>query len=94
MLTPINANTNDPIMWTLTQTGAWFSTTPSAGTSPQAFLITPGGFATGMPAIYTGSIIVTVTDPAETLGSPQRIDLTLRVIDTPLHDVYLPLIDR
>jgi len=93
-LTPIDVNTHDPITWTLTQTGAWFTATPSLGTSPQAFQITPGGFVTSTPTIYTGSITISVTDPIETLGSPHRIDLTLRVIDTPLYDVYLPLIQR
>ncbi len=93
-LSPIDVNTNDPITWTLTQTGAWFTALPSAGTSPQSFQITPGGFVTNTPAVYTGSITVTVTDPAATLGSPYRIDLTLHVIDTPLRDVYLPLIVR
>jgi uncharacterized protein YkwD len=93
-LTPIDANTNDPITWTLTQAGTWFTATPSTGTWPQVFQITPGGFSISTPVTYTGSITITVTDPAETLGSPQRIDLTLRVIDTPLHDVYLPLVKR
>jgi uncharacterized protein YkwD len=93
-LTPSDVNTNDPITWTLTQTGAWFNVAPANGTWPQAFQITPGGFVTDTPAVYTGSITVTVTDPIETLGSPQRIDLILRVIDTPLYDVYLPLIQR
>jgi uncharacterized protein YkwD len=93
-LTPIDVNTHDPITWTLTQTGAWFTAAPSTGTWPQAFQITLGSFVTNTIGIYTGSITVTVTDPAETLGSPQRIDVTLRVIDTPLYDVYLPLIQR
>jgi uncharacterized protein YkwD len=93
-LTPVDVNTNDPITWTLTKTGAWFTATPPTGTSPQSFQITPSSFVTNTPAIYTGSLTVTVTDPAGTLGSPQRIDLALRVIDTPLYDVYLPLIKR
>jgi uncharacterized protein YkwD len=93
-LTPIDVNTNDPITWTLTQAGAWFTASPMAGTSPQSFQITPSGFVTGTPVVYTGTITVTVTNPIETLGSPQRIDLTLRVINTPLHDIYLPLIKR
>ena len=93
-LTPIDVNTNDPIMWTLTQTGAWFSSTPSAGTSPQSFEFTPGGFDTTTPMTYTGSLTVTVSDPPGVLDSPHKIDLILRVIDAPLYDVYLPLILR
>jgi uncharacterized protein YkwD len=93
-LTPIDVNTNDPITWTLTKTGTWFNVAPASGTWPQALQITPGSFITSTAITYTGSITVTVTDPIETLGSPQRIDLVLRVIDTPLYDVYLPLIQR
>lgn len=93
-LTPADVSTFSPLTWTLTQAGAWFSSVPASGTSPQSFQITPGGFATGAPAVYPGSLTVTVSDPAGTLGSPHRIDLTLHVIDTPLYEVYLPLINR
>jgi uncharacterized protein YkwD len=93
-LTPMDVNTNDPITWTLTQTGTWFNALPSSGTSPQSFQITPGGFVTDTPAVYTGIITVTVSDPSDTIGSPHRIDLTLHVINTPLAEVYLPLVRR
>ncbi len=87
-------STYGPISWTLAKTGSWFSASPSSGTSPQSFQITPGSFATGTPVTYTGSLTVTVTDPAGTLGSPHRIDLTLRVIAAPLYAVYLPSLSR
>jgi uncharacterized protein YkwD len=93
-LTPADVHTHSLIAWTLTKTGAWFTAAPSSGTSPQPFQITPGGFGTSAPAVYTGVLTVTVTDPAETLGSPHRIDLTLSVIDTPLYQVYVPLVRR
>ncbi len=93
-LTPTAVGTLDPLTWMLTQTGTWFSVAPVSGTSPQAFQITPGGFVTDTPAVYTGVITVTVSDPPGTIGSPQRIDLTLRVIDTPLSVIYLPLVRR
>ncbi len=93
-LTPIDVGTKGPIMWTLTQTGAWFTSTPSTGSSPQSFRITPGSFDTTTPKTYTGSLIVTVSDPPGMLGSPHRIDLTLYVIDAPLNHVYLPAILR
>ncbi len=76
------------------KTGTWFIASPSSGTSPQSFQITPGGFATGTPVTYTGSLTVTVSNPPGTTGSPHRIDLTLRVIDAPLDQVYLPAILR
>ena len=93
-LTPIDVGTHDPLTWTLAQTGAWFTALPSAGTSPQSFQITPGSFVTDTPAVYTGVITITVSDPPSTIGSPHRIDLTLRVIDTPIYQVYLPLVVR
>jgi len=93
-LIPLDVNTHDPITWTLIQTGPWFTAAPSAGTAPQSFQIIPGSFVTGTPAVYPGSITITVTDPLDALGSPFKIDLTLRVIDTPLQDVYLPLVNR
>jgi uncharacterized protein YkwD len=93
-LTPAEITLNDPITWTVTKSGTWFSVTPATGTSPQAFQITPGTFNTTTPAVHTGAITVTVTNPIGMLNSPQRIDLILRVIDTPLYDVHLPLIDR
>ncbi len=93
-LDPADVSTNSPITWSLAKTGAWFTISPSAGTSPQTFQITPTRFNTTTPAIYTGSVTVTVSNPPGTIGSPHRIDLTLRVIAAPLHVVYLPLIGR
>ena len=93
-LVPTNVATSDPLIWTLTQTGTWFSTTPSSGTSPQSFQIAVGGFAPDTPGVYTGGITVTVSDPPGTIDSPHGIDLTLYVIDTPFSEIYLPLVSR
>jgi uncharacterized protein YkwD len=93
-LVPIDVGTHDPLTWTLAQTGTWFSAAPVSGTSPQSFQITPGSFVTNTPAVYAGLITVTVSDPPGTIGSPHRIDLTLRVIDAPFVETYLPLVQR
>ena len=93
-LTPTDVGAHTPLTWTLAQAGTWFIVSPLSGTTPATFQITPAGFSTSVPATYTGSIAVTVSYPPGTLGSPHQIDLTLRVIDTPLHDVYLPLMTR
>jgi len=92
--TPVEVSMNDPITWTLTRTGTWFSALPTSSTSPLSFQIIPGSFVTTTPDIFTGTITVTVSDPPGTIGSPHRIDLTLHVIDTPLYDVFLPLVQR
>jgi uncharacterized protein YkwD len=94
ILTPLNVNTDDAITWTLAKTGSWFTVSPSSGTSPQSFQITPDSFATGIPVTYTGSLTVIVSGPPGTSGSPHRIDLTLRVIDASLDQVYLPAMLR
>ena len=93
-LAPTDLGTHDPLTWTLTQTGTWFSVVPPSGTSPQPFQITPGGFVTDTPAVYSGSIMVTVSDPPGTTASPHRIDLTLHVIDAPFSEIYMPLVSR
>jgi uncharacterized protein YkwD len=93
-LTPTDVGTHDSLSWTLAQAGTWFNVSPLSGITPASFQITPTGFDTGTPATYTGGITVSVTNPPGTIGSPQRIDLTLRVINTPLYDVYLPSITR
>ena len=93
-LTPADVNTHTSISWSLTHTGTWFTASPSAGSTPQTIQIAPGGFNTGTPGTYTGKVSVSVSAPVGTLNSPHEINLTLRVINTPLHDVYLPLIKR
>ncbi len=93
-LQPASVTWPDALTWSLSKTGAWVTVSPSAGTTPQSFQITPPGFDTGTPGTYTGKVTVNVSNPAGTLNSPHEINLTLRVIDTPLHDTYLPLIDR
>ena len=102
-LTPADVATDHPLTWALTQAGGWFISTPSSGTSPQSFEITPGSFDTSTPTTYTGSLTVTVSDPPSVLGSPHKIDLILRVIDAlankhvigglPLGEHYPALVD-
>lgn len=90
-VTPLNVGSHDPLTWTVTARGGWFTAAPLAGVTPASFWITPSIFGTGMTAFYTGFITVTVTDPAHTPGSPHRIDLSLHIASTSLHHVYLPL---
>ena len=93
-LQPADVTLSDPLTWSLSHTGTWFTLSLSTGTTPQAFQITPGGFNTGSPGTYTGKVTVTVSDPAGTVNSPHEINVTLKVINTPLHRVRLPLIRR
>lgn len=54
----------------------------------------PVGFGTGAETTYTGLVTVTATSPADVQGSPQAIDVVLRVVDAPIVDVYLPLASK
>ncbi len=92
--TPLNVTTAIPLTWTLSTNGAWFSVTPSSGVTPQSFQVTPDNFDLYTARTYTGSVTVTVTDPAETENSPHTIDLTFIAIDTPIYKTYLPVIQK
>lgn len=88
---PSNVGNDDPITWTVATEGVWFTVAPTGGTTPASFWITSTTFSTGTVAAYTGAVTVTVVDPAEVEGSPHRIDLSLRVVNTSLSHVHLPL---
>jgi len=88
---PENSGNDDPLTWSLTSDGEWFTRTPPGGTTPASFWITPTTFSTGTVQTYTGAVTVTVTAPPGTGGSPHKIDLTLQVVDTSFSYVYLPL---
>ena len=63
-----------------------------SGSAGDSFQIAPAGFDRGTVGTYTGAVTVAVDALDGVPGSPQRIDLTLQVIDAPLEAVYLPLI--
>ena len=90
--TPLNVGSDDSLTWTIATEGTWFTTAPMNGTTPASFWITPTTLSTGTVAAYTGAVTVTVVDPAGIEGSPHRMYLTLRVTDTPLTSVHLPLV--
>lgn len=92
-MTPLNTGNDDPLTWSLAQAGEWFTATPMDGVTPSSsFWITPTAFSTDTVASYTGA--VTVTAPPGTDGSPHRIDLTLRVVNTHFSYIYFPLIEK
>jgi uncharacterized protein YkwD len=91
-VTPRNESSDDPLAWHITSAGSWFGVSPLDGTTPGSFWVTPAGFGTGTEATYTGLVTVTATSPADVQGSPQAIDVMLRVVDAPIVDVYLPLV--
>jgi uncharacterized protein YkwD len=91
---PENVGSDDALTWAVTVEGTWYQAAPPGGTTPESFWITPTDFSTDTVATYSGAVTVTVLDPPDTEGSPQRIELALRVVDTPFLSVYLPLVVR
>ncbi|MGC9358520.1 MAG: S8 family serine peptidase, partial [Anaerolineae bacterium] len=80
-VTPANVGDSQNLTWTLSAEGTWFSLTPMNGTTPDTFSIAPqpSDLSTLPAGTYTGAVTVTVTDPADTQDTPQRIDLTVEV---------------
>ncbi|MDY7077184.1 MAG: S8 family peptidase [Chloroflexota bacterium] len=90
-VTPLNVGSDDPLTWTVSAPGAWFTTAPLAGTTPASFWVTPTVLGTNGTAFYTSAVTVTAVSPAGAEGSPHRIDLALRIVDVPLSHIYLPI---
>jgi hypothetical protein len=91
-VTPANVGNDDPFTWNVTTTGTWFAVSPLTGSSPDSFQIAPTTFSTSTVVAYTGALTLTVVSPPGVDGSPHRINLSLRVINSPISDVYLPVI--
>lgn len=89
-----NEGNADTLSWSVTTSGTWFTASPLSGTTPGSFRIVPGAFAADAVGTYTGGVTVAVTGLDGVAGSPQTIDLTLRVVDTPFCDNYLPAVLR
>jgi hypothetical protein len=90
--TPLDVEKAESLDWTITTEGTWFTAAPLSGSTSGSFWITPTDYVTDTVATYTGAVTVTVTNPPGVFGSPQRIDLTLRVGSEPFSFVYFPLI--
>jgi uncharacterized protein YkwD len=91
---PLNVTTSTPLTWNLSTAGSWFSAAPSSGVTPQSFQVTPDNFALDTVHTYTGSVTVTVNDPAETENSPHTINLTLIAVNTPIQKTFLPVVQK
>jgi uncharacterized protein YkwD len=91
-VTPMNIGNDATLSWQVSKTGAWFSVSPTTGGTPASFWITPTTFDTDNEGNYTGAVTVTVTSPSGVSGSPHRIDLMLRVVNTPFYRQYLPIV--
>lgn len=94
VLSPQNATSDATLVWTVTQSGNWFTLDSTSGSTPDTFILTPYLSNPPVAGTYTGNITVTVTQPLNTQNSPQSINLTLHVIESPIRRIYLPLLCR
>jgi uncharacterized protein YkwD len=88
---PRNVGNGDPFTWRATPVGEWFQISSQRGGSADSFRITPAAYNPGAAGTYTGAVTVTADDPPGMAGSPQRIELTLQVVDAQFETMYLPL---
>jgi hypothetical protein len=88
---PRNVGNGDPFTWRATPVGAWFQLSTQRGGSADSFRITPTAYNPGVIGTYTGAVTVAVEDPPGMAGAPQRIELTLQVVDTSFETTYAPL---
>ena len=82
------------LTWQVSATGSWFNAAPQQGTTPEQVILqlqAVDGLAAGT---YSGELMVTVSNPPGTLGSPHSVSMTLEVIDGPLQQVYAPAIRK
>jgi uncharacterized protein YkwD len=91
---PTNLGNNDPLSWQVTISGSFFSANPGNGTTPTSVKVTPDNFDPNKVHTYTGEITINVTEPSPVGGSPHTAQITLMVVDTHIHQVFLPGIPK
>lgn len=93
-ITLTNIGSQDPLSWQLDNVGSFFSATPGNGTTPTSIRITPDNFNQNKTSTYTGTITIDVVDPDIVEGAPHTTQITLKVINTQVHQVFLPGVHR
>ncbi|MFN2285380.1 MAG: CAP domain-containing protein [Anaerolineae bacterium] len=93
-LTPRNVGSDHLLQWSVTSDAPWIQIVPLSGITPESFTVTPIDFETLSVFLYTGTLTVTVDDPAGVAGSPHQVRLALEVVDEEFSHVYLPLVCR
>lgn len=91
-LTPENVGSMDALVWDIDSQGAWFSVSPGSGVSPESFTISPDLSVPHPDGAQEGSVTLVVTSPADTVGSPHQITVSMLVVSGTLQSVYIPLL--
>jgi hypothetical protein len=88
--TPLDLGDGCAMPWTVSKNGSWITLSATSGVTPNPFTLTPTGFDTQNPGIYSGSL--TVNGPAGCSGSPHQIALTLLVENKSWNSIFVPTI--
>ncbi len=89
-ITLTNVSTPETLSWQLNSEGSFFSATPGNGTTPTSIRITPDNFNQSKASTYTGTITIDVTDPDAVEGAPHTSQVTLKVVKSQIHQIFLP----
>lgn len=86
-----NTGSSETLEWTASLEGYPFQVYPTSGVTPQIITITPQDCDNAPTGDYQGTLTITATGPGQVLESTQTIQLSLRVTDTPIIQLFLPV---
>lgn len=93
-ITLTNVGSQDPLSWQIDCNGSFFSATPGNGTTPTSIRISPDNFNQHNATTITGTITIDITDPDAVEGAPHTSQVTLKVVNSQMHQVFLPGVHR
>lgn len=91
---PLNNGSNDLLEWITSLDGNSFQVSLTSGVTPQPITIVPRDVSSAEVGVYQNTLTVLVSNPSEVLDSPQVIELTLRVTNQPIVQLFMPVAIR
>lgn len=85
-----NVGSQDLLSWQLDSQGTFFSASPGNGTTPTTIQVSPDNFNQNKVATYTGTITIHITNPSSVEGAPHTSQVTLKVVNSQMHHIFLP----
>jgi uncharacterized protein YkwD len=89
-----NVGNQDPLSYQLDSQGTFFSATPGSGTTPTSIQVKPDNFNQNKVATQSGALTIQITDPSSVQGAPHTTQITLQVLNSQIHQVFLPGIHK
>jgi uncharacterized protein YkwD len=94
-LQPQNSGGTYVLAWTAVGSDAWIALSQPGGVTPGGTTqVSIAGLDTSTPGMFSGSVSVTVSDPAGTLNSPAVIPVQVTVVADLSQRVFLPMVLR